>query len=127
MLTSRSITYLQKQVSLIEATPLTIGYVARLVRATRPGDEKSPKFVKELVGWGAGPRAGQFLIAGAKAVAAMDGRPAATLADVRKVAVPVLRHRISTNFQAQAEGVDSLKVIARLLETVPEPTVAKYE
>ncbi len=127
VLTARSITYLQKQINLVEATPLTISYAARLVRASRPGDEASPKFVKELVDWGAGPRAGQFLIAGAKAVAAMDGRPSVALADLRKVAVPVLRHRISTNFQAQAEGVDSVKIIARLLESVPEPSVPKYE
>ena len=74
-----------------------------------------------------GPRAGQFLIAGGKAIAAMDGRPAVTLADIRKVAVPVLRHRISTNFQAQAEGVDSVAGIRRLIESVPEPSVPKYE
>jgi len=127
VLTSRSITYLQKQINLIEATPLTIGYVARLVRASRPGDASTPKFVKEFVDWGAGPRAGQFLIAGAKAIAAMDGRPAVTLADVRKVAIPVLRHRISTNFQAQAEGIDSVTVVKRLIEAVPEPNVPKYE
>jgi MoxR-like ATPase len=127
VLTSRSITYLQKQISLVEATPLTVSYVARLVRASRPGDGGAPKFVKEFVDWGAGPRAGQFLIAGAKAIAAMDGRPAVTLDDVRKVAVPVLRHRISTNFQAQAEGIDSVAVVRRLIETVPEPSVPKYE
>lgn len=127
VLTSRSITYLQKQINLIEATPMTIQYVARLVRASRPRDEASPPFVQELVDWGAGPRAGQFLIAGGKAMAAMDGRPTVTLADIRKVAIPVLRHRISTNFQAQAEGVDSEVIIGRLLESVPEPNVPKYE
>lgn len=127
VLSARSITYLQKQINLVEATPLTISYVARLVRASRPSDGASPKFVKELVDWGAGPRAGQFLIAGAKAIAAMDGRPSVTLNDVRKVAVPVLRHRISTNFQAQAEGVDSVVVINRLVESVPEPKIPKYE
>lgn len=127
VLSARSITYLQRQINLVEATPQTISYAARLVRASRPVDDAAPKFVKELVDWGAGPRAGQFLIAGGKAVAAMDGRAVVTLADIRKVAVPVLRHRISTNFQAQAEGVDSVKVIARLIESVPEPSVPKYE
>ncbi len=127
VLSARSITYLQRQINLVEATPQTISYAARLVRASRPVDGSAPKFVKELVDWGAGPRAGQFLIAGGKAVAAMDGRAVVTLADLRKVAVPVLRHRISTNFQAQAEGVDSVKVIARLIESVPEPSVPKYE
>ncbi|MBA3313376.1 MAG: MoxR family ATPase [Planctomycetaceae bacterium] len=127
VLSARSISYLQKQINLVEATPQTISYAARLVRASRPGDGSVPKFVKELVDWGAGPRAGQFLIAGGKAVAAMDGRAVVTLADIRKVAVPVLRHRISTNFQAQAEGVDSVVVIRRLIETVPEPSIPKYE
>ena len=78
--------------------------MARLVRATRPADPQSPQFIKDLVDWGAGPRAGQNLILGGKAMAAMDGRFSVSLDDIRKVAVPVLRHRISTNFQAQAEG-----------------------
>ncbi len=66
----------------------------------------APQFVQELVDWGAGPRAGQFLINGGKALAAMDGRFSVAIDDIRKIAVPVLRHRISTNFQAQAEGHD---------------------
>ncbi len=126
VLSAKSILYLQKQINAIEVGPLTINYIARLVRATRPIDDSAPKFVKELVDWGAGPRAGQFLIAGGKALAAMDGRPSVSLADIRKVAVPVLRHRISTNFQAQAEGMTSEAVIERLLQEVPEPTIKKY-
>lgn len=126
VLSAKSILYLQKQISQIEAGPLTINYVARLVRATRPRGDSAPKFIRDLVDWGAGPRAGQFLISGAKAMAAMDGRPSVSLADVRKVAIPVLRHRIATNFQAQAEGLDNDAVIARLLEEVPEPTIPKY-
>ena len=86
-----------------------IKYVASLVRATRPKDESAPKFVRDLVDWGAGPRAGQFLIHGGKALAAMDGRFSVAIDDVQKVAVPVLRHRISTNFQAQAEGTERPK------------------
>jgi MoxR-like ATPase len=127
VLSSKSILYLQKQIGMIEATPLTVNYVARLVRATRPPDPSSPKFVREMVDWGAGPRAGQYLIAGAKAVAAMDGRPSVAIEDVRRVAVPVLRHRISTNFQSQAEGLTPEDIIARLVEEVPEPTIPKYE
>ena len=127
VLSARSILYLQKQISQIVASPLIISYVARLVRATRPGDAASPEFVKTLVDWGAGPRAGQYLIAGAKAVAAMDGRPNVTIADVRKVAVPVLRHRVSTNFQAQAEGMATEQIIEKLVEEVPEPNVPRYE
>lgn len=126
VLSAKAILYLQKQISSIEAGPLTINYVARLVRSTRPGDPSSPKFIRELVDWGAGPRAGQFLIAGGKAIAAMDGRPSVSLEDIRRVAVPVLRHRLSTNFQAQAEGMNSETVIARLLDEVPEPKIPKY-
>ncbi|MEM1061593.1 MAG: MoxR family ATPase [Planctomycetota bacterium] len=127
VLSAKSILVLQRNVNAIEATPTTISYVAALVRATRTADASAPDFVRELVDWGAGPRAGQYLIAGAKAVAAMDGRPVVTAADVRKVAVPVLRHRIGLNYQAQAEGIDAVKMVGRLLEAVAEPTVKKYE
>ena len=77
--------------------------------------------------WGAGPRAGQHLILGAKAMAAIDGRFNVAPGDVRDVAVPVLRHRIACNFQAQAEGVDSVRIVQMLLDEVPEPPVPKYE
>ena len=126
VLTAKSIQYLQKQINQIQITPLVVNYVARLVRATRPSDASAPKFVKELIDWGAGPRAGQYLIAGGKAVAAMDGRPSVSIADIRKVAIPVLRHRISTNFQSQAEGLKSEDIINRLITEIPEPTVPKY-
>jgi len=127
VLSARSIQYLQRQINMIEVTPLTVSYVARLVRATRPGDPSSPQFVRDLIDWGAGPRAGQYLIAGGRAMAAMDGRPSVSLDDVRKVAVPVLRHRISTNFQAQAEGLSTDDLIVRLLKEVPEPSIPRYE
>ncbi|MBQ18824.1 MAG: AAA family ATPase [Planctomycetaceae bacterium] len=127
VLSSKAIVFLQRQINQIEAGPLTINYVARLVRATRPGDEAAPEFVRELVDWGAGPRAGQFLLAGGKAMAAMSGRPSVSLEDIRRVAGPVLRHRVSTNFQAQAEGLSTDDIIRRLLKEVPEPTVDKYD
>ena len=127
VLSAKAIQFLQKQINQIQATSLTINYIARLVRATRPSDPSAPEFVKELVDWGAGPRAGQYLIAGARAVAAMDGRPSITVKDVRRIAVPVLRHRLATNFQAQAENMRSEDVIERLLVEVPEPTIPKYE
>ena len=127
VLSAKSILYLQKQIGQIAASPLIISYVARLVRATRPRDASSPEFIRRLVDWGAGPRAGQYLIAGAKAMAAMAGRPSVTIADVRGVAVPVLRHRISTNFQAQAEGLDTDDIIRKLVAEVPEPNIPKYE
>lgn len=126
VLSAKSILFLQKQVSMVEIGPLTVNYVARLVRATRPRDDSAPKFIRDLVDWGAGPRAGQFLIAGAKAMAAMDGRPSVAIEDIHRVAIPVLRHRISTNFQAQAEGLSREAIIARLLDAVPEPSIKKY-
>ena len=127
VLSAKAILFLQKQIRQIEATPLAISYVTRLVRATRPADGSAPEFVREMVDWGAGPRAGQYLIAGAKAFAAMDGRPSISLDDVRRVAIPVLRHRVSTNFQAQAEGFTTEDIIDRLVKEVPEPNIPKYE
>jgi MoxR-like ATPase len=82
--------------------------------------------VQELVDWGAGPRAGQFLIHGGKALAAMDGRFSVAIDDVQKVAVPVLRHRISTNFQAQAEGLTTEDLIARLMRETAVPEIPKF-
>jgi len=127
VLSSKAIVFLQRQINQIEAGSLTINYAARLVRATRPGDESAPEFVRQLVDWGAGPRAGQFLLAGGKAMAAMAGRPSVSMDDIRRVANPVLRHRISTNFQAQAEGMTSDDLVSRLIKEVPEPTVDKYD
>jgi len=116
----------QRLVRRIAASNYVVSYVARLVRSSRPADELAPKFVREYVEWGAGPRAGQYLILGAKAMAAMDGRAAVSARDVRDVAVPVMRHRVSVNFQASADGVDSVELVRRLLEETPEPRVGKY-
>jgi MoxR-like ATPase len=126
ILSSRAIVNLQKLVTSVAVSEHIIKYVSRLVRATRPKDDTAPKFVREMVDWGAGPRAGQFLINGGKALAAMDGRFSVAIADVRKIAVPVLRHRISTNFQAQAEGMTSEDVVERLLKEIPEPEIPKF-
>ncbi|MDZ4659780.1 MAG: MoxR family ATPase [Bythopirellula sp.] len=126
VLTGRAILNLQKLVASVAVSEMIIKYVATLVRATRPRDESAPKFVQELVDWGAGPRAGQFLIHGGKALAAMDGRFTVAIEDVQKVAVPVLRHRVSTNFQAQAEGMTTEKLIARLVKEIPVPEMPKY-
>ena len=125
VLSAKAILSLQKLVSSVAVSEYIIKYVAALVRATRPRDEAAPKFVQELVDWGAGPRAGQFLIHGGKALAAMEGRFSVSIDDIRKVAVPVLRHRVSTNFQAQAEGMTTEDVIARLLKEVPTPAIPK--
>jgi MoxR-like ATPase len=127
VLSAQAIINLQKLVTSVPVSDYVVKYVAKLVRATRPADPEAPPFVKELVDWGAGPRAGQNLILGGKAMAAMDGRFSVSLEDVRKVAVPVLRHRVSTNFQAQAEGQTTDSLIKRLLTEVKEPDVPKYD
>lgn len=126
VLSAKAITNLQKLVKSVPVGEYVIDYVARLVRATRPKDPTAPPFIKQLVDWGAGPRAGQYLIMGAKAMAAMDGRFSVAIDDVKKVAVPVLRHRIGTNFQAQAEGKTSDDLVEQLLKTVTEPDLPKY-
>lgn len=126
VLSGKAIVNLQRLVGSVAVSPFLIKYVARLVRATRPRDPESPAFVRELVDWGAGPRAGQFLIQGGKAIAAMDGRFSVAVEDVRRIAVPVLRHRIACNFQAQAEGEDSESIVMRLLKEIPQPQVEKY-
>jgi len=77
--------------------------------------------VRQWVKWGAGPRAGQALVIGAKARALLDGRIVASPDDVRAVALPVLRHRVLLNFQAEADGIDADQVVGRLLEAVPAP------
>ncbi len=93
-------------------------YATRLVRLTRPQRGSVPPFVRDYVSWGAGPRASQYLILGAKARAVLQGRYYAGLDDVRAVAYPVLRHRIVTNFNAEAEGIKPDDLIRRLIETL---------
>ena len=127
VLSARAIVNLQRLVDNVAVSDYIIKYVSRLVRSTRPADKYAPDFVKELVDWGAGPRAGQYLIKGGKALAAMDGRFSIAIEDIRKVAHPVLRHRISTNFQAQAEGMTPETIIDRLLKEIPEPKIEKFE
>jgi MoxR-like ATPase len=126
VLSGRAILVIQKLIQNVAVSPYIVKYVARLVRATRPADEQAPEYVRELIDWGAGPRAGQFLIQGGRAMAAMDGRFSVAVDDVRRIAVPVLRHRLSTNFQAQAEGMTTEKIIQRLLKDIPEPEVPKF-
>jgi MoxR-like ATPase len=127
VLSGKAILNLQSLVGKVAVSEYIVQYVSRLVRATRPKDSSAPKFVTELVDWGAGPRAGQFLIHGGKALAAMDGRFSVAIEDVQKIAIPVLRHRISTNFQAQAEGMTNEDIIQRLIRETPPPVIPKYE
>ena len=87
----------------------------QLVRRTRPNGTADTDGIGEFVSWGAGPRASQCLIIGAKARAILEGRYAATIEDVKAVAVPVLRHRVVTNFNAEAQGIAPTDLIARLI------------
>jgi MoxR-like ATPase len=102
----------------LPAASNVVDYALRLIRATRPNDVSATGTVREWIRWGAGPRAGQALLLGAKAAALLDGRAVPSLEDVTSVALPVLRHRVLLNFQAEADGIDPDQVITRLLESV---------
>jgi MoxR-like ATPase len=113
---------------LVRKTPVSqhVGaYATRLVRATRPEAADAPDFIKNWVRWGAGPRAGQYLILAAKSNALLQGRLNISCDDVRAYALPVLRHRVLCNFAAASEGVDSDEIVRRLLAAVPEPDYAQ--
>jgi MoxR-like ATPase len=127
VLTDRDLCRYRNAITQVEAAPFVIAYAAALARNTRPQNEDAPPPIREQLEWGAGPRAGQYLIFGAKAFAAMDGRMAVSCADVRRCAIPVLRHRIALNFQAQAAGTTTDDVVRQLLALTPEPEVVRYE
>ncbi len=117
-MSAEDIIALQAVVKRVPVGDHVIDFAAKLVRATRPKDPSAPDFVKEMVGWGAGPRAGISLITAAKAHAVLRGRFHATTGDVAAVSKPVLRHRVITTFNAEASGVNSDDVIKKLLETL---------
>jgi MoxR-like ATPase len=103
----------------VPAAENVIDFAARLVRATRPAPRDDvPDFILKWIRWGAGPRAGQALLLGAKARALLDGRSVAAPDDVQAVALPVLRHRLLVNFQAEADGIDADHIVGRLLDTI---------
>ena len=112
---------LQRLTREMPAAEPALRYAAALVRATRPDANDAPEMVRRYVRWGAGPRAGQALILGAKAYALLGGRPAVAPEDIRRVAHPVLRHRVLPNFAAEAEGITAERVIDEVLERVPPP------
>jgi MoxR-like ATPase len=120
MLTIPQVISLQQATRALPAADPALRYAAALARATRPGPEAIP-LVQRAVRWGAGPRAGQALVLGAKAHALLRGRPAVSPEDIRRVALPVLRHRILPNFTAEAEGITAEKIIAEVLQQVAVP------
>ena len=106
--------------ALVRRIPVSSGLIraaVTLARRTRPDDAEAPPFIKEYVDWGAGPRASQYLVLGAKARAALDGRPMADLDDIRTIALAVLRHRVVGNFAAEAAGRSSESLVRELLES----------
>jgi MoxR-like ATPase len=121
LLSGDQILRLQEVVRQVVVADHVFAYAADLVRATRPRAPGVPKFVPELIAWGAGPRASQYLILGGKARAILHGRLHVTTDDVRHVAYPVLRHRLVTTFNADAEGVTTDDIIDRLIKAVPLP------
>jgi MoxR-like ATPase len=111
VLTAERLGAMQRLVRRLPAPPTVVQFAVQLVRGTRPDEGEASPAMKKYVGWGAGPRASQALVLAAKARAAMDGRPMPDLDDVRAVALPVLRHRIVLNFQAEADGVTVEKLL----------------
>ena len=118
---------IQEIVRRVPISDHVMNYAIQLARATRPASDEAPPFVKEWLTWGAGPRAAQYLVLGAKARAIMSGRYNVSCKDVRAMALPVLRHRIFTNFNADAEGVTPDAIVEKLLEAIPEPDAAEYD
>jgi MoxR-like ATPase len=115
ILTKQEIIFYQDLVRKIPAPSNVVEYAVRLVSKTRATSPDAPQIVKDYISWGAGPRASQFLILAAKAHAAIHRKYSPDIEDVKKVAIPILRHRIIRNFKAEAEGVTLEKIIAELL------------
>ncbi|MFC1555715.1 AAA family ATPase [candidate division KSB1 bacterium] len=116
VLTGEQIVEFQDLIRRVPVADNVIEFAVNLVGRTRPNEDTAPKFVKDWISWGAGPRASQYLILGAKTRAVLDGRPTPDIDDVKTVARPVMRHRIVTSFTAEAEGIDTLTIIDKLVE-----------
>jgi len=126
VLTGEDLLALQRIVRKIPVSQHVVDYAVNIARATRPVDGTAPDFVKNYLTWGAGPRAAQYMVLGAKSRALLHGRFNVSTDDIRAVAHPVLRHRIFTNFNADAEGVSADRVVDMLIKAVAEPRVEDY-
>jgi len=126
VLTGKDILTVQRIVRRVPIADHVVDYGVRLVRATRPEDPSAPVFVKDWLSWGCGPRAAQYLVLGAKARTVLHGRYSVTCDDIRSMAIPVMRHRMFTNFNADAEGIDTVRIIHDILSAVKEPSEADY-
>jgi MoxR-like ATPase len=116
VLSAAELTQLQRLVRRVPAPPSLVSYAVRLARSTRPEDKEAPELMRRYISWGAGPRASQYLVLGAKARAAMAGRGVPNFDDVRAVATAVLRHRVVSNFQAEADGRTTADIVEELLQ-----------
>jgi MoxR-like ATPase len=121
LLDREGILNLQRVVRRVLVGRSVTGYAVKLARATRPGSEEAPDFVNKYLSWGAGPRACQALLLGAKANALLDGRVHVSTDDIRYVAPPVMRHRLATSFRAESDGVNADHIVEKLFEVVREP------
>jgi MoxR-like ATPase len=121
LMSSDDLIAFQRLVRKVPAADSVTRYAVNLVGSSRPGSEKAPDFINRWVTWGGSLRASQFLVLSAKARAILNGRYNVSCEDIRAVALPVLRHRILLNFQAESEKVNTDQVIRKLIEIVPEP------
>ena len=118
VITKSEIPSYQDLVRRVPASDNVVEYAVRLVSATRPSSDSAPDFIKQSVDWGAGPRASQYLVLGAKAKAILDGRPSPNITDVQSLALPILRHRVLPNFNAEAEGLKVEDILNQLIDTL---------
>ena len=118
VITKSEIASYQDLVRRVPASDNVVEYAVRLASATRPSSDSSPDFIKQSVDWGAGPRASQYLVLGAKAKAILDGRPSPNITDVQSLALPILRHRVLPNFNAEAEGLKIEDILNQLIDTL---------
>jgi MoxR-like ATPase len=116
VLDANEVKQLQELVRRVPVADEVLEFAVRLTGMTRPNNPAAPQFVRDWVSWGAGPRATQYLVLGAKTRAILDGRYTPTIADVVAVALPVLRHRVITNFTAEAENIRVEEIVRRLIE-----------
>ena len=125
VLSGEDVLALRKMVRQVPISDHVLQYIVSIVSATHPNKTTSPDITRKFLAWGAGPRAGQYLALGAKSRALLRGNLQATVEDVKAVSRAVLRHRIYTNFTAQAEGVDADEMVERLIKLIPEPSQSK--
>jgi len=116
VVTAKEVSELQSLTRSVPVSEHLVNYAVKLVRATRPNEDGSRDYIRNWISWGAGPRASQYLIIAAKTRAILDGRSAPDVEDVRFAALPVLRHRLVTSFNAEADGIDAVQIVGRLLE-----------